>query len=179
VPPTFADGILETVDSARAERGRLGLAAFRVYLRIREWSGQVVGEGEYVDNAGNNGRDFQITVGQPPIGPQPVKVVFVSTKDIIASAGLYRDRDMKVGPFTPPYGLSQGACCAAGFGGHGGISDAQIDPAQFGNTATQIFWRVEGPTMGQGGAYMTRIELSATALHYFMTLRANGAQPGP
>ena len=179
VTGALVPAILPALDAVRAVRGLLGLNPFRVFIRIREWSGPIVGEGQYVDNAGNGGKDFEITVGQPPIGPRPCKVVFVSTKDIIASGGLYRDRDMRVGPFTPPYGISPKACCAVGFMASGGISDTQVDPKQYGDAATQVFWRVTGPTMGRGGAYMTRIELSATALHTTMVLRANGVQPGP
>lgn len=175
------NALLVALDAARTRRGALGLNPFRVYLRIREWPGGRVWEGnQYIDNVGNGGQDLQITVGQPPIGPQPCKVTFVSTKEIIASAGLYRDRDMRVGPFTPPYGLSPSACHACGFGEpHGGFSDSQIDPAQYGDTATDVFWRVEGPTMAKGGSWFNKLELTATSLHYFLTLRANGTQPGP
>ena len=179
VTGALVPAILPALDTIRAVRGLLGLNPFRVFLRIREWSGPIVGEAQYVDNAGNNGQDFEITVGQPPIGSFPPKVVFVSTRDIIASGGLYRDRDMRVGPFTPPYAIPPRGGCAAGFAARGGISDTQVDPKQYGDAATQVFWRVTGPTMGEGGAYMTRIELSATALHTMMVLRANGVQPGP
>lgn len=178
---TLAQGLLPVLDTTRSIGGLLGLRRFRIFLRVREWDGDRPGmTGSHVDNATNGGQDFEITVGQPPVGPQPVHAVFISNKEIMASGGQYRDRDMRIGPFTPPYTLSPQARNLIGFGSpHGGVADAQIEPKQYKNTAMQVFWRVEGDTMARGGSWFSKLEMSATALHYTMVLRANGTQPGP
>jgi hypothetical protein len=175
---SLAQSLLPVVDTVRAIPGLFGLAPFKVFVRVRIWSGDRPGSGNFIDNVDTNGQDVQITVGQPPMGPQPCKAEFLSNKDIIASAGVYRDRDIKVGPFTPSYALSPTACAAIGCSPPmGGVAESTVDPPQIFNTVTEIFWRVEGPSMAPGGSWCTRVGFEATALHYFVVLRGNGEQP--
>src|ERR1700730_9731962 len=120
---TFVPTILPALDQVRAIGGLLGLRVYTVFVRRRQWSGNRVGLGTSVDN--NGGPDIQLTDGTPPIGPQPVRVRNVSNKDITASGGPYRDRDLKVEPLTPAY--------LATIFPAGGFGDSTIDPPQGGS----------------------------------------------
>lgn len=166
---TFGSAIKMALDVRREIGGIMGLRPFSVFVRTRRWSGGRVGQGTYVDNAG--GPDVQLTNGVPLPGipPQPVRVRQMSSKDIIASGGLFRDRDLRVGPVTPPY--PAGVLPAGGFG------DSTIDPPQDGTVPTEIFWIVFGPGMFPGGSMCTKVQEEVTALHYSLVLRSTGGQP--
>jgi hypothetical protein len=164
---TFASAIKVALDTRRAIAGLMGLRIYSVFVRQRRWSGKRVGVGTSVDN--NGGPDVQLTNSlPPPLGKQPVRVRAVSNKDIIASGGLYRDLDLRVGPITPAY--------LASILPAGGFSDATVDPPQVGSVPTEIFWLVKGPGLPPGGSIHERIGFEETALHIYLILRAKGTQ---
>lgn len=165
---TFASAIKLALDQRRSIAGLMGLRPFTVFVRTRRWSGARLGLGTFVDNGG--GPDIQLTNGTlpAPMGPQPVMVKAVSNKDIVASGGLYRDRDLRVGPITPTY--------LANVLPAGGFGDSTIDPPQTGSVPTEVFWIVFGPGMFPGGSLCMKVGEIVTALHYELILRATGAQ---
>lgn len=159
------DDLLSDLDDCRAIRGEVGLIPFKVFVRIREWSGERQGDGsEFRD-----GPDLQITVGKGK-DKQPVRVRMTTNKDIIASGGIYRDRDLRVGPITPDYGPDS-------TGASGGFGQALLDPSPKGDTTTEIFWRVEGGDMAPGGSWYEKIGQETTALHTYVMLRSTGTKP--
>lgn len=162
----FVPAILQAQDIRRSIGGLMGLRPFTVFVRTRRWSGNRVGQGTFVDNAG--GPDVQLTNGVAPLGPQPVRVRTLSNRDIIASGGIYRDRDMRVGPLTPSF--------AASILPAGGFNDSTVDPPQVGSIPTQIMWIVFGPGMFASGSLCDRISLDETALHISLVLRSTGRQ---
>ena len=159
-PPTLATALLPALDTIRSIRGQLGLNPFTVTVLMRQWSGERPGVGSSLDTT---------TVLQN--AGQPVMVKQLSARDIVASGGLYRDRDMRVGPMTPSYAATfvQPA---------GGYTDATLDPPVVqGIGGTEIFWLVSGPGMPAGGVYCEKVGEEATALHFSVILRATGRTP--
>ncbi len=161
---TLRDAILPALDQIRSIGGILGFRRFTVTVRVRSWSGERPGVGVVFE------KNVVLTnqgIGSTPT--VPVRVRQLSAKDIIASGGLYRDRDMKVGPMTPTYAASLGLRA-------GGYDDSTLDvPTTY--SPNEIFWNVTGDGMPFGGVWCDKIGEEATALHYFVILRATGRQP--
>lgn len=162
---TLAQTILPALDAIRGIGGILGLRPFTVTLRVRTWSGASPGKGNKTDT------DTVLTnVTATSAGTlENVKARFVTTQEIVASAGLYRDRDVRVGPLTPQFAAAYGLP-------QGGYGDAGLDPSP-GAVAVEIFWKVAGPGMAPGGSWCSRIKEEASALHYYLVLRADGKTP--
>ncbi len=130
--PTLGSDLLEALDDIRSIGGELGLRPWSCTVRVRTWTGARVGLGDRTDvdtpivNMASNGV------------AQPVYVKQLSRKEIIASGGLYTDRDWKVGPITPPYPSILRVPA-------GGFDDTTIDPQPTGQP-TEIFWFISSPT---------------------------------
>ena len=161
--PNLPSITLWATDAMRAVAGAAGLRPFTVKVRIRTWSGARPGVGARSDT------DITLTNQFVDGSAQNVRVRQLSSKDIIASGGRYRDRDLRVGPMSPSYAATF-TMAAGGFG------DASIDTAPT-NTATEIFWNVQGPGMPAGGEWHSKVGEEATELHYYLILRASGRQP--
>ena len=165
VPPTFAQSIIPALDSIRGIAGRMGLRPYTVTITVTSWSGSRVGQGTKTSSS----LTLTNTMGPPA---EPVRVRQVSRKDIIASGGLYTEREFKIGPMTPAYAayINQFA---------GGNTDTQLDPAAT-NVATEVIWTVTGPCLpGNGGApggLFSKVGEEATSLHYLLYLRQTGSQ---
>jgi hypothetical protein len=162
VPPTFAQGLLPALDTIRGIAGELGLRPYTVTVQLLTYDGPRPGTGTKV--AGPVLTLFHTT------GPnaQPVRVRQLSRKEIVASGGLYTDRDFKVGPMTPAYSalINQFA---------GGVTDAQLD-AEATVYPTEVIWAMSGPGLPAAGATFQKIGEEATSLHYFVFLRQVGRQ---
>src|SRR5579875_666951 len=130
--PTLGSSILPALDAIRAIGGKLGLRPFTVTARLRVWSGERPGVGAYTDT------DTVLTNMAADGTKQPVMVKQVSRRDAIASGGLYTDRDLRVGPITPPFPAALGFLA-------GGFDDTTADP-QPTNSATEVIWIVSSPT---------------------------------
>jgi hypothetical protein len=155
--------ILPALDMVRAVGGVIGLRPFTTKVLVRTWTGARVGQGTK--------NDVTTTLYNQFIdgSHQPLLVKQLTDKEIIASGGLYRDRDLRVGPITPSYAASLGLLA-------GGFGDSTIGP-QPTTSPTEIFWNVSGPGMAPGGAWCDKIGETVTALHYEVVLRADGRQP--
>jgi hypothetical protein len=160
--PSFQQTILSDLDEIRGIAGELGLRPYTVTVQLLTYSGLRAGLG--TKTAGPVLTLFH-TMGP---NAQPVRVRQLSRKEIIASGGLYTDRDFKVGPMTPAYGayVNQFA---------GGNTDAQLDPEAT-IYPTEVIWAMSGPGLPAGGATFSKVGEEATALHYFIFLRQSGRQ---
>lgn len=163
--PTF----LSALDAIRAIPGRiqipgpLGLRVFTVTIRRRTHSGERPG----AQNASYVDIDTKLTNTCVDGVAVNVRCRQVSRSEAIASGGLFTNRDLKVGPMTPPY--PQGAVT-------GGFDDSTMDPAPVAS-ATEIFWNVTGPGLPSGGGWFNKLSEEATSLHTYIFLRANGRRP--
>ena len=154
---TLRDSLLPALDQIRAIAGVMGLRPYVVKRRQRIWSGERPGVGSFVDS--------DITLTNTMTGPggaivSPVRVKRLSSKDVIASGGLYTDHDYRVGPMTPLY---------AG----GGFGPDDVDPPTSAS-ATEIMWWMSGPDIVDGGSWFKKVSEEGTALHYYVTLRQTG-----
>lgn len=155
--------ILNALDTSRAIGGLLGKRILLPMVRRRVWTGERPGIGTFTDT------DIFITnTGALPT--TAVSVQMVSQKDIVASGGLYRDRDMRVGPITPPF-------AATSLVGAGGFDDTTVDPAPT-TQAVELFWNVSGQGMPTGGEWCMKIGEEVTWMHYTVILRAGASNPG-
>lgn len=148
---------LAGIDEIRGIPDDLGVAPYTFALRTITWSGARVG------------------LGTKTITDKPIKVdggqhnptaKLVSSKDAIASGGLYTSTDLKVGPLTPSYGA-------------GGVSAADVDPPQ-GSVPTEVYFVVTGPGIPSGGVLYKRVggEM-ASSTQYFVVLRSTGRAATP
>lgn len=159
---TLRTGLLAVLDRAcRPIGGLLGLRPWQVFVRVTTWSGERPGLGT------KSVSTTQLTVGKPP---QPVKVVEVSERDVVASGGLYRASDLRVGPITPPY------VTATNDGG--GFAYSVIDPA-VAATGAEVEWVLKSTVGGRsanGDLYEKVAEEAARrgGLDYYVILRSTG-----
>lgn len=157
----LAQKLLPLADRLRALPGRFGLRPYTVTIRLRLWNGERPGLGSYSDFDTPIVNTVTLPFGKKQ--SQPPKVEQLSAKDVIASGGLYTDRDFRVGPMTPSYGP-------------GGVNRDIIDPKVY-NAAAEVFWIMTGPDLPATGEVFRRTSEEATALHFYVTLRATGKTP--
>jgi hypothetical protein len=162
---TLASTILPALDAIRGIGGILGLRPFTVTLRVRTWSGAKIGFGAKTDT-----NTVLTNVTATSAGTlENIKCRFLTTREIVASGGLYRDRDIRIGRITPSFAAAYGLPA-------GGFGDSTLDPTP-GATPTEIFWNVAGPGMPSNGAWCSRIAEEVSALHYSLILRADAKAP--
>lgn len=151
---SFREKLLARVEKIRGSvPGKLDLRQNEVTVIVRTWTGARAGVGSKTDvetvitNAGYN-----------------LKVEELSSKDIVASNGVYQAGDVKIGPITPSHPL-------------GGVLFDTTDPATT-STAREVFYRIEGPSFPTDGAYFKRVEGDDLKNFRFMvTLRRTPFQP--
>lgn len=134
---TLRNSLLPAVDIIRGIPGQLGMRLFTVTITQRSWSGTRAGLGANTDT----------TTGlKVDLGIFQTKVTSITMRDVVASAGLYTDQDMRVGPITPPFA--------------GSVLDGDaitvFDPA-VGANPTEIFFNIVGPGYPAGGAWFKKI----------------------
>lgn len=162
VTRTLRDALLPMLDRGlRPIGGLLGLRPWQVFVRVTTWSGERPGTGTKAVT------QTQLTVGKPP---QPVKVVEVSERDVVASGGLYRASDLRVGPITPTY--------TSPSGDGGGYVYSVIDPAAAA-TGAEIEWVLKSTVGGRstnGDLYEKVAEEAARrgGLDFYVVLRSTG-----
>jgi hypothetical protein len=159
---TFRDQILAPLDLIRGVGDLLGLRLYTVTVRKRVWSGTIPGDGTPTDT------DVVLKNARPNGVSAPVMLRQLSRKEVIASGGLYVDRDVRVGPMTPAY-------AATSLQAAGGYHDADVDPATSGSP-TELFYIVSGPGWPSPAGYAEKVGEEATALHFYLILRSTGRQ---
>lgn len=146
---TVRDALLPALDVVRGVGGTMGLRPYSVTIRVRTWSGPIIGNGTKTDV------DSALTVSN---GTQPPMVRQLSGRDVIASGGVFTDQDYEVGPLTPPY--------------PGSVDNSALaisHPDTSGNV--ELFFKLVGPEI-PGGAWFRRVgQKSTSALGYSVILR--------
>jgi hypothetical protein len=130
---SLVSSLLPTVDLARGLLDDVGLRPFQVFVRVRAWSGALVGVGTATDT------ETEITVA----GTKRPKVVEVKSKDVIASGGAISATTYKVGPLTPDYGT-------------GGTNADTIDPPPV--AGQEVLFIVKGPGLPTAGVLCKRVD---------------------
>ena len=146
----FATDIGPAMDAIRSIPGDMGLRVHAVTVRTRTWSGARVGVGTKTD----------VDVALLTAASANPKVRRVSTREIVASAGAFRDGDLKVGPMTPTQ-----------------FAVATLDPATS-SSPTELYYLVTGPDMSASGQWCEKVELQADhPLHRYLVLRPRALAP--
>lgn len=152
---SLRDSLLPRIDKIRDIPGRLGLRLFRVFVRTTDaalTSGQNADFGE--GTVTHTETELLTSGGYPP------HVKSLSTQEVVASAGLYVDEDLRVGPLTPDYTV-------------GGISVADLDPSVTPNRVLAI--RVTGPGYPIAGAlFRVQAREFNAPFHYSLVIRKSG-----
>ena len=149
---SFRDDILEAIEDVRSVPGELDIRQFRVFVVVRSWTG------------GRPGVGTEQTVSETEIlvSGYPPKVKPLTTKDVVASGGLYTASDLKVGPITP----SNAA---------GGTDPSVFNP-DVGSFPTDVTFRVEGPGLPTAGIRCVRINDDTYGnFSHYLVLRQTGA----
>lgn len=150
---SFRTDILEAVEDVRNLPGELDIRQFRVFVCVRSWDGARVGVG----NATTTETEILVS-GYPP------KVKELSSRDVVASGGLYSAGDVTVGPMTPEHA-------------RGGVSHDVFDPPK-GASPTEVYFRIEGPTFVDGWAHFERVSDDTFGnFSHTMVLRQTGKRP--
>lgn len=153
---TVRDAYLPILDLYRGALDSVwGLRRFNVYVRVNTWTPGAL--------PGSQGATKD-PVETPLLcyGNGRPKVEQVSQATIIASGGLYEDRDLRIGPLTPAYSIASG------------IDPAVFDPV--GASNVEILFRLYGPGLPQAGAWYRKVGQEITAnFHYSLVVRATGA----
>lgn len=147
---TLLDSLRATVNNVRSIPGILGLRPYTVTVHVRSWSGTHIGDGTKTDS------NFPIKVA----GNKDPKVQRLSSKDIIASSGLYQDQDIEV-IFTPDYYLD----------GYGGIEVNIFDPSI---SNAEVHYTVTGPDFPNGATFKKVSHNVSELLTYRLILRKTG-----
>lgn len=155
--PTLRDSLLPVLDLVDSINGMLGMRRHTVSILTRTWQGQRPGQGPHVD----------VLTTLYINGQYNPSVTQVSTREIAASGGLYRNEDIKVGPFVPPYP-----------GSKNNTDHEAIDP-EVGTAGVEIFWKVTGSEYGGSvGAWFKKISIDKTQpLQFSFVLRKTGKIP--
>lgn len=148
---SFRTDILEAVEDVRSVPGELDIRQYRVFVSVQTWSGARPGLG----TATTTETELLVS-GHPP------RVKPMTTKDVVASGGLYTASDLKVGPFTPPNAK--------------GGTDPSIYNPNTSNSPTAITFRVSGPGLPSAGIRCERINDDTYGnFSHYLILRQTGA----
>ncbi len=155
---TLRDTLLPALDQIRAIPAILGLRSHVISITVRVWTGSRPGVGTYTPTA---------TLTKLDLGAYNVKVRNVSQREAIASAGLYTDQDLVVGPITPP------------FSGSALDNDniSVFDPP-VGGSPTEVFFNIQGPGYSVNGDWFKKIaQRTDQPFRYMFWLRKTGETP--
>jgi hypothetical protein len=171
--------LLPVLDTIRGIGDQLlGLRPFTVTVRTVSWA---VNTGP-VSQAGlgqTSVSDARLLVGSPQFpgnaggsGTANPKVRMVSDKEVIASQGLYKFEDMRVGPLTPPYSLPVGTI--------GGVPYTTIDPLLNPPNAIEVYFKLTHQAYPAQGVWYVKVNSETDAvLAIYITLRRAPVQnPG-
>lgn len=156
---TFRDDILEDIDEIRGIPGDFGIRLFTVTVMSRTWTGDRPGIGSKSDVSQS------ILVAR---GSFSTRLREVTSRDILASGGLYQIQDVKIGPFTPPF-LGSDA---------NGSAISVFDPLPKPGLGTELFFKIVGPGYAAGGDWFKKIDSDVSRpFSYTLVLRKTGKSP--
>ena len=151
------DDFLRAIDEIRGIPDELGVESYSATVRVISWTGARVGLGTRTVT------DTPIRVGA---GQSKAHVARVTSKDVIASGGLYTAQDMRIGPLTPGY---------AG----GGVAAATLDPSTSARP-TEVYFVLAGPGIPAGGVLYARVGAEMdSSTQYFVVVRSTGRPATP
>lgn len=154
---TLLDDLLPVFGTVRSIPGTLGLAPYQVEVVVRAWTGGRPGVGSVTE-----AHTTILERGQNP------DVEEVSAREILASSGLYRDQDLKVGPITPPWTDIDSTT--------GGTALSVLDPTP--PAGASVFYRLHGPGMATGGTLFKKVEVhTMDPTGYVLVIRRTGETP--
>lgn len=133
---TFRDDLLGPLDAIRGIPGELGLRRYAVSVLVRTHSGSRPGI------SGGTWTDVTTPL-KVSGGAQNPSVTQVTSKDVVASGGLYQVGDYRIGPLTPEWA-------------DGGTAYATLSPATT-STAREVFFVLTGPGMPDAGIKCQRV----------------------
>ena len=162
------DDLLPMINELRGLPTEFGLRLYTVTIRVTTWSGA----SDDVPGAGTK------TTTETPIvldgygGTVRPKVTLLSTRDIIASGGLYTDGDYRIDYITPQYMNTE---C------DGSLTLAGVPVSQFeipeGTSPTQIVFVLTGPEFPNGALFKKIQTYTFKPFHYSFVVRKIGVQP--
>lgn len=159
---SIREELLAMVNELRKLPTEFDIRLYNIIVRVTTYTGtQVFG----VPGEGTK------TVVETPLyldgyGTRP-KVSKMSTRDIIASGGLYTDADYKVEFITPQYNSPDG---------YSGVAINIFEPDEQTNT-TQIDYVMTGPEFPQGALFKKIKTYTDNPFNYHIVLRKTGVQP--
>lgn len=152
--PTLRESCLEILDHTRGISPILDLRRYDVSIVIRQWTGSRPGQGTSTITP------LPFLVDNYKYRP---KVRLLTTKEIIASNGLYVDGDYLVGRITPQYTSLDGYV-------YGYIPD-DLRPIVT-SQPREIFFKMIGPGLESQGSWFSTVEVSVERnLHYTFVIR--------
>lgn len=158
---SIVTGLRTALDQVRSLGGQLGLRPYTVTVRVNTWSGSS-------KNLPGAGTSVTTSTTLTTSGSNAVRVERLSTRDVIASSGMYTDGDYLVGPITPYF---------SGSSGTGGFNLSALDPAVIGPNTTVQF-HISGSEMGANGSLFQKVETRATSnLSYYVVVRKEKTSP--
>lgn len=162
----FRDAFLPVVDQiGRGIPNLFGLRQYDVSLSVVSWTGARPGLGTSTVHT------YPITVNQNQTGDNRPKVVQVSAREVIASAGLYTEGDYRIGPLTPSYTTVDGNTF--------GTLPSDIEQA-LQTRPQEIFFNLNGPGMSDEieGDWFKLVEANfAKNFRYEIVIRKLGQKP--
>jgi hypothetical protein len=139
--------------------GTWGLRLYSVTVRVNAWSGTLPGQ----QGATKTPTETPLLAG----GGRP-RVEQVSQRDVIASAGLYEEQDLRIGPLTPAF-------TDPATGAPGGIDPSLFDPLVNGGP-TEVLFRVDGPGLPAAWYKKVGTEIIPGNFRYCFVVRKTGEQ---
>lgn len=148
---SFRTNLLKTIEKIRHLPGSLDIRQYHVFVVVRAWTGDRPGVGSST-----------ITTTELLVSGYPPKVKPLTTKDVIASGGLYTASDLRVGPFTPTTPA-------------GGTDPMTFNPATT-SDPTEVTFVVTGPGLPASGIRCERINDDTYGnFSHYLILRQTGA----
>jgi hypothetical protein len=152
---SLVDDLLPVFGTVRSIPGSLGLCPFRVEVVVRGYTGGRPGVGTLSETA-----TTILERGQNPDVEQ------VSTREILASGGVYRDQDLRIGPLTPPWTDPVD-------GTTGGTALSMLDPTP--PAGSSVYYRLRGPGLPAQGSLYKKVEAHVTdPTGYTIVIRKTG-----
>jgi hypothetical protein len=174
-----AQVLLPVMDGIRGIADKLlGLRPFTVTIRTVAWA---VNTGP-VSQAGlgqTTVTDVRLLVGSLTAPGNPggsgtanPKVRQLTDQEVIASQGLYKMEDMKVGPLTPPYVLANGTA--------GGMSYPSLDPPLNPPNPIEVYFKLTHAAYPSAGVWYVKVkqDVSSTLSTYLVLRRSPIQNPG-
>ena len=162
----FRDQFLPLIDLiGQGLPNMFGLRQYDVSLSVVAWTGSRPGLGT------NTVATYPITVNQNKAGNNRPKVAQLSTREVLASAGLYVEGDYRIGPLTPHYVTVDGYAF--------GTLPGDIEKALQTNPQ-EIFFNLNGPGMSDptGGDWFKLVKANfANNFHYDIVIRKTAQKP--